>query len=175
VLTFYGSVKAILTAMRALVYATAFLAAWGWLALQTRRLDAEMGVPLPPEVHAVGVALLVLGGGLALWCVALFVWLGRGTAAPFDPPRRFVAVGPYRWVRNPMYLGCLRMLAGFGLGHTSPAMLLFTLPAAATAHLFVILYEEPTLERRFGASYVEYKDTVNRWLPRAARRGPHGR
>ena len=99
-----------------------------------------------------------------------FALLGRGTPAPFDPPRRFVAVGPYRFVRNPMYVGGLAMLAGFGLWRRSPAMFLLTAVGALVAHLFVVLVEEPGLTERFGDGCREYKRTVNRWLPRLPRR-----
>ncbi len=77
-----------------------------------------------------------------------------------------MAAGPYRFVRNPMYLGALGMLTGFGLWHRSPAILLFTVLAALLVHLFVVLFEEPDLSRRFGASYRGYCSSVRRWLPR---------
>ena len=160
----------LLAAVRSLVYMTGFVLLWGWLALQVRRL-ADGAVPdLPLAGRSAGAALMVLGGMLALWCVAVFVVEGRGTPAPFDPPRSLVPRGPYRWVRNPMYLGALLVLIGFGAWHTSLAMVLFAVPAAALAHLFVVLYEEPTLERRFGLPYIAYRALVNRWLPK--RPGP---
>jgi protein-S-isoprenylcysteine O-methyltransferase Ste14 len=69
------------------------------------------------------------------------------------------------WVRNPLYLGALLVLVGFGLWHASLAMVLLALPALTLAHLFVVLYEEPTLRRRFGLPYVAYLARVNRWIP----------
>jgi protein-S-isoprenylcysteine O-methyltransferase Ste14 len=117
-----------------------------------------------------GVAAMAAGGVLILTCVGLFASRGRGTPAPFDPPREFVAVGPYRYVRNPMYVGALTLLVGFGLWQRSVSVLLFALLAALIAHLFLVLFEEPDLERRFGDSYVEYKGSVNRWLPRRPER-----
>ena len=112
----------------------------------------------------------MIGGGLlVLSCVGWFVVVGRGTPAPFDPPRSFVPGGPYRWVRNPMYLGALLVLVGFGLWHASGSMVLLALPALALAHLFVVLYEEPTLRRRFGQPYVAYLARVNRWVPKPPR------
>lgn len=151
---------------RTLIYSTAFLGLWGWLALQTRELDPELGGPLPDEVRSVGAILLGAGSVLAITCAALFVWRGRGTPAPFDPPPEFVAAGPYRFVRNPMYLGGLGMLTGFALWHTSPAMLLFAGGVWLLVHLFVVYREEPGLERRFGDSYRRYRDRMNRWVPR---------
>jgi protein-S-isoprenylcysteine O-methyltransferase Ste14 len=83
-----------------------------------------------------------------------------------DPPRNFVAAGPYQFVRNPMYIGGFLVLAGFGLYEQSPAILLFALPWLLLAHLFVILYEEPHLRATFGAPYDAYCRSVRRWLPR---------
>jgi len=112
-------------------------------------------------------AVIVLGAAVAISCMAVFVARGRGTPAPFDPPREFVAQGPYKYVRNPMYVGGLGVLAGFGLYQRSLAIVLFALVFLCCAHLFVVFYEEPGLERRFGQSYLDYKRSVNRWLPRA--------
>lgn len=113
-----------------------------------------------------GLLLMLVGAALAFSCASLFVARGKGTPAPFDPPREFVVAGPYRWVRNPMYVGGLSLLAGFSLWHRSPAMLIFTGFAGSLVQLFVIQVEEPGLERRFGESYRTYKKAVRRWLPR---------
>lgn len=121
-----------------------------------------------------GGVLAALGALLGLACAALFVARGRGTPARFDAPRTFVAVGPYRWVRNPMYVGGMAMLAGAALWLRSPGMLLFSAIAWLVAHLFVLFYEERTLRRRFGESYEEYTRRVNRWWPRWPRRGRVG-
>ncbi len=154
----------IFAAVRALAYATGFVFLWGWLALQARSIGGGLGLPAGSRVA--GTVLMVLGGVLALSCVAWFVVAGRGTPAPFDPPRVFVAGGPYRWVRNPMYLGALLVIVGFGLWHASLSMALVAVPAAILAHLFVVLYEEPALERRFGIPYIAYSALVNRWIPK---------
>lgn len=154
----------ILAALRALVYMTGFVLAWGYLALAVRPLGSSL--TLPPGSRPIGATLMVLGGTLVLWCAASFVVHGRGTPAPFDAPRSFVARGPYRWVRNPMYLGALPVLIGFGMWHGSLSMILLAAPAAVLAHLFVIWYEEPTLRRRFGGQYEAYLHRVPRWTPR---------
>lgn len=153
-------------AIRAAFYGSIFLLFWGWLALQTRALDPTLGGRLGGWARTAGVALLTLGAALALACAGLFVARGRGTPAPFDPPRAFVAAGPYRWVRNPMYVGGLTALLGFGLWHRSPSMALFTGLVWGAAHLFVVRVEEPGLARRFGEGYEAYRRRVNRWLPR---------
>ena len=109
---------------------------------------------------------MIAGGALGLTCIANFVLRGRGTPVPFDPPKELVAAGPYKYVRNPMYVGALTMGVGFGLWLRSVSILLLALLVALIVHLFVVLLEEPDLERRFGASYISYKKRVNRWLPR---------
>lgn len=154
-------------AVRSLVYAAFFLGAWAWLALQVRSLDAVLGLgTLPAWSRTAGWVFLAAGGATALGCAATFVWRGGGgTPAPFDPPRKFVAVGPYRWVRNPMYLGGTALLAGFGLWHRSLSMTLFAGVFLLAAHLFVRFREEPKLEERFGEAYRAYRRRVNRWVP----------
>jgi protein-S-isoprenylcysteine O-methyltransferase Ste14 len=156
----------LLTALRAALYMTAFVFFFGWLALSVRAYDQSLGVGMPAGGRVVGVLLMLLGGALALTCGATFVTRGQGTPAPFDPPRQFVATGPYRWVRNPMYVGGVALFVGFALWHRSVAILILAGVVTCCLHLFVLLVEEPGLEQRFGDSYIEYKRTVRRWIPR---------
>jgi protein-S-isoprenylcysteine O-methyltransferase Ste14 len=158
-------------ALRAALYASVFIFGWGLLALAVRPWDASLGGPLPSWLPAVGIMLLIVGAGLALACVVLFVSHGRGTPAPFDAPREFVAAGPYRWTRNPMYVGGFGMLLGLAFVLRSPSVLLLVAAAVAVIQLFVVAYEEPTLRRKFGPTYEDYTRRVNRWLPRR----PQGR
>lgn len=153
-------------ALRSIVYASVFIGLWGWVALQVRVYDAAIGLELPTACRVVGAVLMALGAAVAITCVASFVVRGRGTPAPFDPPTRFVVSGPYRWVRNPMYVGGLTLLIGFGLWHRSASMLLFAALLFLLVHSFVVFYEEPQLERRFGAAYDRYRKAVRRWTPR---------
>lgn len=166
--------KRFFLALRTLVFATAFIIFWGWLVAQFQRFDVRWGLALPDGSRAAGIAVMVTGSIVAIACVATFVVRGRGTPAPFDPPREFVVVGLYRYVRNPMYLGGLAMLAGWALFLRSPSVLLFSLPCFLLFHLFVVLYEEPALERKFGAAYAEYLRTVGRWIPRRPRPSARG-
>jgi protein-S-isoprenylcysteine O-methyltransferase Ste14 len=159
--------KTLFIGLRAAVFASGFIFLWGWVALSLHgRYDASIGFGLADWTRDLGIAVMALGGMLALACVATFVVRGQGTPAPFDPPRKFVAAGPYRFVRNPMYIGGFVVLFGFGLYEQSPAILLFTLPWLLLAHLFVIIYEEPHLRATFGSAYEEYCHSVWRWLPR---------
>lgn len=151
---------------RGLAYAAAFVALWWWVVDSARRLDPRIGLTLPCWAPALGLALVVLGAAVTLSCVVTFALAGKGTPAPFDAPRDFVAAGPYRFVRNPMYLGAAAVIAGAGLLLRSPAAAAVAILFLALTHAFVLLYEEPTLERRFGDSYRRYKGRVRRWLPR---------
>jgi protein-S-isoprenylcysteine O-methyltransferase Ste14 len=114
------------------------------------------------------LGLVPLGFGLALftWCVVEFAIRGRGTLAPWDAPRRFVAVGPYRVVRNPMYLGVGSIVVGEAILFGSLPLVGYLALLALAWHLFVVLWEEPSLERTFGEEYRAYRASVPRWLPR---------
>jgi protein-S-isoprenylcysteine O-methyltransferase Ste14 len=143
-----------------------FLLFFGWVALRVRAFDQRLGVSLPAVAEIPGAILVVLGAILVLACADVFISRGRGTPAIFDPPRAFVAIGPYQYVRNPMYIGGLMLLLGFGLCQRSISILFLTLPLFLLLHLFVLFYEEPTLTRKFGSSYQEYLRAVRRWIPR---------
>ena len=158
--------KTLFIALRALLFASGFIFLWGWVALSLhQRYDSAIAMAPPSWTQPAGVAMMVVGGILAITCLAMFVVRGEGTAAPFDPPRKFVAVGPYRFVRNPMYVGGFTVLFGLGLYEQSPAILLLTLPFLVCAHLFVVLYEEPRLRVTFGDAYNAYCRSVHRWRP----------
>jgi protein-S-isoprenylcysteine O-methyltransferase Ste14 len=113
-----------------------------------------------------GMILVTIGTVIALWCVFTFVFIGKGTPAPFDPPRKLVIRGPYRFVRNPMYIGAGMTLAGAALYYESVSLLIYAAIFLAVAHLFVIAYEERVLRRSFGSEYEAYCRRVRRWMPR---------
>src|SRR5512132_886275 len=112
------------------------------------------------------VPVIAAGTALYLWCVWNFAALGGGTPGPWDPPSRVVARGPYRWVRNPIYLAALLVVLGEAWLFTSPRLLAYAAAMAACFHLFVTGYEERTLARRFGPDYLSYRRAVPRWIPR---------
>ena len=125
------------------------------------------GRALPPDGWSwLGLVPLAVGVAVLLVCFAGFVLEGRGTPGPWDPPRRLVTGVLYAHVRNPMYIGILTTLAGEAILFRSFALVAWAIVAAAAFHLFVVLYEEPTLHRLFGAPYDEYRRRVPRWLPR---------
>lgn len=158
--------RTLFLALRALIYVTGFVLFFGWIALAVRAFDQSLGVVLPAWTNALGVVFMVVGGILVITCAGIFVLRGRGTPAVFDPPKEFVALGPYKWVRNPMYIGGFVLIVGFGLYQRSVSILLLSLLLALLFHLFVLAVEEHGLEKRFGHSYLEYKKSVNRWIPK---------
>jgi protein-S-isoprenylcysteine O-methyltransferase Ste14 len=153
-------------ALRALCYMAAFIVFFGWLASRVQRLDERLEIPLPAWITVAGVLVGAIGALIVFACAGVFVMRGRGTPAIFDPPREFVAAGPYRFVRNPMYIGGAVMLVGWSLCQRSLTVLLFAFAVFVLFHLYVVFVEEPGLEARFGESYFAYKQSVNRWLPR---------
>jgi protein-S-isoprenylcysteine O-methyltransferase Ste14 len=156
----------VFVAFRTLCYMAAFILLFGWLALRIQPWDESLKIPLPAWIAIFGVVAGTIGGLIIFASAAVFVARGRGTPAIFDPPREFVASGPYKFVRNPMYIGGLMLLAGFGLYQRSLAILLFAVATFVLFHLYVVFVEEPGLETRFGESYFAYKESVNRWIPK---------
>jgi protein-S-isoprenylcysteine O-methyltransferase Ste14 len=150
--------------LRSLIYVPAFILFFGWIALRVRVYDKDIGL-LPEWTLLPGIVLMIIGGMLCLVCVGIFIVKGKGTPAVFDPPTEFVAIGPYKYVRNPMYIGGFILLIGFGLFHRSLSILILFIVLFFLFHLFVVFVEEPQLEKRFGKSYIEYKNSVKRWIP----------
>jgi len=158
------------TLLRALTYATLFT---GLVLLYAPAIVLRWaGAAPPPEAGAaqiLGMVIGLLGAAIALWCILTFSVAGKGTPAPFDPPRRLVESGPYRFVRNPMYIGAALALAGAALFYGSVALLCYVAAFLALTHALVVLYEEPVLRRTFGEAYADYCSRVGRWLPGTGR------
>jgi protein-S-isoprenylcysteine O-methyltransferase Ste14 len=117
------------------------------------------------------VPVIAAGAALYAWCAWNFAAVGNGTPGLWDAPTRVVATEPYRWVRNPIYIGALLVVAGEAWLFLSLPVLAYAGVMAAFCHLFVTGYEERTLSRRFGPAYLEYRRTVPRWIPRVPRHG----
>ena len=133
------------------------------------RLLSWSGIAPPSHLglpQIAGMIIAASGAVVAAWCVLAFALVGRGTPAPFDPPRRLVIAGPYRFVRNPMYIGAGLTLAGAAMFYQSLLLLGFSALFIVAAHLFVVFHEEPALERHFGEEYTAYRRRVRRWWPR---------
>jgi protein-S-isoprenylcysteine O-methyltransferase Ste14 len=129
--------------------------------------DSERGRFDIGTARFVGVPLIAVGGGLLFDSVFVrFAREGRGTLAPVDPPQVVVRGGAYQVVRNPMYVANVAIIVGSGLLFESWRLLVWAAIAFVAFHLFVVLYEEPTLRRNFGDGYAAYQRRVGRWLPR---------
>ena len=113
-----------------------------------------------------GLALIGAGLYLVLATIRMFVTIGKGTLAPWDPPQKLVVTGIYRYVRNPMISGVIALVAGQALLLGSVPLLLYALLIFAINAVYIPLSEEPGLRRRFGQSYDDYASEVPRWLPR---------
>jgi protein-S-isoprenylcysteine O-methyltransferase Ste14 len=154
--------------VRGVTYASLFIGLV--LVYAPARILAASGIVRPAAIGVRQItAMLVtaVGAAIALWCIFTFATIGRGTPAPFDPPRRLVTQGPYRFVRNPMYIGAALALGGAALFYTSVPLLGYAGVFLLTSHLFVVFYEEPTLRRTFGPlQYEAYCSKVRRWRPR---------
>ena len=116
--------------------------------------------------RSVGVITLIAGFLLFSWCVSLFARVGQGTLAPWDSTRNLVAVGPYRFVRNPMISGVALVLVGETLFWGSWCVGLWAVIFIIINHFYFVVSEGPGLEKRFGESYRLYKANVPRWIPR---------
>lgn len=151
---------------RAVTYSALFI---GFLLIfLPDRILSSTGFMRPASIGPWQVAGMILGASgaaLAIACILTFVFVGSGTPAPFDPPRRLVVQGPYRFVRNPMYLGAGLALSGAALFYQSIPLLAYAGAFLVVTHLFVVLYEEPTLRRTFDKDYEAYSRRVGRWWP----------
>jgi protein-S-isoprenylcysteine O-methyltransferase Ste14 len=115
---------------------------------------------------AAGLALIGLGLVLAVWTFLLFARIGKGTPAPWDPPRRLVVHGPYRHVRNPMISAVAAILLGEAAALGRASLVVWLALFVGLNHIYFVLVEEPSLIRRFGDDYRAYKLGVPRWVPR---------
>ena len=113
-----------------------------------------------------GIMCVIVGFILFSWCVSLFVRVGQGTLAPWDPTRNLVAVGPYRFGRNPMISGVALLLIGQALVRGSWVVGVWAGVIILINHFYFVVSEEPGLEERFGETYRIYKANVPRWVPR---------
>jgi protein-S-isoprenylcysteine O-methyltransferase Ste14 len=121
---------------------------------------------VPPVVRGLGVGLVLIGLASLVESFVRFVVQGEGTPAPNAPPTRLVVTGQYRHVRNPMYVALVAIVAGQAAWLGSVSLLVYASVLWALFHLRVILYEEPVLERQFGATFDAYRRGVRRWIPR---------
>lgn len=133
---------------------------WRYFGLRSVVLD------LHQPLHLVGLLGAGVGTVLLAGCILEFARSGRGTLSPLDPPRMLMIRGPYRYVRNPMYLSVSLIVLGEVLLTRSRGLFAYWVVWFAVVNLVVRGYEEPVLRRQFGAAYERYVAAVGRWLPR---------
>lgn len=115
------------------------------------------------------VAVFALGGAIYAWCLWDFASFGRGTPLPIEPPKKLVIRGLYRYSRNPMYTGVLIVIFGWSILFASAILAAYAFAVGTCFQLFIIIYEEPHLKKKFGQQYEQYCARVGRWLPRLPR------
>jgi len=147
-----------------LLLGLAFFSLWfwllpGWLGFRVKAAEAQ-------RWRWLATIPSVLGFAIALRCVWDFGWTGHGTPAPFASPKRLVVAGFYRHERNPMYVGFAAGWIGLWVvfGHADPVAIAVA-AVALGVHMFVVLYEEPTLRKKFDGDYDLYCRNVRRWWP----------
>jgi protein-S-isoprenylcysteine O-methyltransferase Ste14 len=156
-------VRKLFALLRTLVVAPLFILLWLWW------LPRWLGGPnVFADPRPLGWIVVAIGAVVGLPCVWQFAWRGVGTPAPWDPPRQLVISGPYRYVRNPMYVGMGVAIIGFAtvFPHGTTIFLAEVSIALVLVSAFIVFYEEPTLEKTFGDDYLDYCRHVRRWIPR---------
>ena len=128
----------------------------------------QIGQPLLgiSACRMIGALWIATGLPVLLDSFARFALQGLGTPAPVFPTRHLVISGLFRYVRNPMYVAVEALILGQGLFFGSVRVLEYGIAVGAAFYLFVLMYEEPTLRRTFGAEYDEFCANVPRWIPR---------
>jgi protein-S-isoprenylcysteine O-methyltransferase Ste14 len=125
--------------------------------------------PLSPPnafLSVIGFVSILLGLSLMVWTNRLFITVGKGTLAPFDPTKKLVVQGIYKHVRNPMILGVFCILLGETIFFCSLPLLGWFAAAVIVNLVCIPLVEEPGLVKRFDNDYLRYKANVPRWIPR---------
>jgi protein-S-isoprenylcysteine O-methyltransferase Ste14 len=122
-----------------------------------------------PRLDPIGLGPFLLGVTGLLWCVRSFYVEGKGTLAPWSPPRHLVVTGLYRYSRNPMYVSVVLVLWSWAAAFHSSTHAIYALAVMAAFHLRVVLGEEPWLARTHGEAWRRYRAAVPRWL--GVRRG----
>ncbi len=142
----------------------AFLALPGVVALLIPALIGKRELGAGGDFNVGGIAPLLAGFTLLVWCVYDFYVAGKGTLAPWSPPRHLVTTGLYRYSRNPMYIAVTLMLGGWAVCFWSPALATYAVFVLLGFHLRVLFGEEPWLARTHGRQWDEYQARVPRWL-----------
>lgn len=123
-------------------------------------------IPHNPNLKIIGWLIAVVGSALFVYTVFLFKTLGNGTLAPWEPTKKLIVEGPYRYCRNPMITGVFFMILGEGLMLYSANVLAWAVAFFIINTIYFIFVEERSMMQRFGSDYLKYKKNVPRWIPR---------
>jgi protein-S-isoprenylcysteine O-methyltransferase Ste14 len=119
----------------------------------------------PGLQHIAGLLLIATGAAIYFRCLWEFSVVGRATPAPIDAPKFVVRSGPFRYVRNPFYIGVVTFILGEAVFLADWRVAAYAAVVALGFHAFVVLVEEPSLEHQFGDAYLQYQKAVRRWIP----------
>lgn len=127
--------------------------------------------PLLMDIHIgalrySGLVFIFFGTAVILWGYLTFIFVGKGTPFHALPADKLIIKGLYRYVRNPMVIGVLFVFLGEAIFFESTVILIYMIIGISVYNLFLVIYEEPQLRRRFGDSYIKYCREVPRWIPR---------
>jgi len=153
----------LLTLLIALIYALSVILIFPLIFI---RLNSYFSLPVYSflVLKILGVILILVGGVSWLYCAGLFHFIGKGTPVPTDPPKKLVIRGFYRYTRNPMYINVLILTLGYFFFFGQLMLLVYLFLLAGYFQLFITLYEEPTLKKKFGQDYEKYLKRVRRWI-----------
>lgn len=126
----------------------------------------QLGINRIPQLQVVGSILVVMGFIIFSYCAGIFMYIGKGTPVPVQPPKKLVIKGLYKFVRNPMYLAHLIMITGGAMVLGYSLLFFYPILFIFSVHQFVIHVEEPELKKRFGQNYEKYLYSVPRWFPK---------
>lgn len=125
-----------------------------------------MAFPFHVIFFILGTGMFMIGLMIVAAAIRQFIKRGKGTLAPWNPPKKLVVSGVYRYTRNPMISGVALILLGESLLFGSWLLFVWFILFAAVNYIYFIVGEEPVLEKKFGADYLEYKKHVPRLIPR---------
>jgi protein-S-isoprenylcysteine O-methyltransferase Ste14 len=135
------------------------------------KVEAALRWPHYPSALLSGIALILgmFAVSLQAWAIVTLQTQGGGTPSPARPPRHLVQAGPYAWLRNPLNVGEVALLAALAAWFGSPGLAAYALLAALAFHLFIVFWEEPRHRALFGPAFDDYRARVSRWIPQRQR------
>jgi protein-S-isoprenylcysteine O-methyltransferase Ste14 len=117
-------------------------------------------------ISLLGLFFLFVGLSMLIITISVFIRKGKGTLAPWSLTKKLVITGMHAYVRNPMILGVIISLGGEALILTSLKIFWWLIIFFIINHFYFLFFEEPSLLKRFGKEYADYKKHVKRWIPR---------